>query len=93
MKNIILLLFFALPIFSIAQSQYEVTPKKYRIDDANFEDKIDPKDAFGDDDSSHSTHSNSLRHLGEHKKTLATSFTLGLRPPALSHTKSVSVSV
>ena len=48
---------------------------------------------FGDDDSSHSTHSNSLRHLGEYKKTLATSFTLGLRPPALTHTKSVSVSV
>ena len=40
MKNIILLLLITLPIFSIAQSQYEVTPKKYWINDVNFEDKI-----------------------------------------------------
>ena len=52
MKNIIFLLLITLPIFSIAQSQYEVTPKKYWINDVNFEDKIHPKDAFGDDDSS-----------------------------------------
>ena len=52
MKNFILLLLASLPLFSIAQTQYEITPKKYWINDVNFEDKIDPKDAFGDDNSS-----------------------------------------
>jgi len=52
MKKIIFLITLLLPILSIAQSQYEVTPKEYWINDNNFEDKIDFKDAFGDDDSS-----------------------------------------
>jgi len=52
MKKFLLLALLILPTFSISQNQYEVTPKKYWIDDSNFEEKIYKKDAFGDDETS-----------------------------------------
>ena len=43
--NLILIL---IPFFSIAQSH---VPEKYWIDDSNFEEKINERSAFGDDQS------------------------------------------
>ena len=44
MKHLILL--FLIPFLTFAQSD---VPEKYWIDDSNFEDKINIKEAFGDD--------------------------------------------
>ena len=51
MKNYFLLILLLFPVFLMGQ-QYSKVPKKYWIDDNNFEEKIDIKDAFGDDDTS-----------------------------------------
>ena len=51
MKNYFLLIVLLFPVFLMGQ-QYSKVPKKYWIDDNNFEEKIDIKDAFGDDDTS-----------------------------------------
>ncbi|MDB4300219.1 hypothetical protein N9923_00450 [bacterium] len=51
MKNYFLLILLLFPVFLMGQ-QYSKVPKKYWIDDSNFEEKIDIKDAFGDDDTS-----------------------------------------
>ena len=45
MKKLILILIL-IPFFSIAQS---IVPEKYWIDDSNFEEKINERSAFGDD--------------------------------------------
>ena len=47
MKKLILILIL-IPFFSIAQSN---VPEKYWIDDSNFEEKINERSAFGDDQS------------------------------------------
>ena len=47
MKKLILILIL-IPFFSIAQS---IVPEKYWIDDSNFEEKINERSAFGDDQS------------------------------------------
>jgi len=47
MKKLILILIL-LPFFSTAQS---IVPEKYWIDDSNFEEKINERSAFGDDQS------------------------------------------
>ena len=47
MKQLILILIL-IPFFSIAQS---IVPEKYWIDDSNFEEKINERSAFGDDQS------------------------------------------
>ena len=47
MKKLILILIL-IPFFSIAQSN---VPEKYWIDDSNFEEKINERNAFGDDKS------------------------------------------
>ena len=51
MKNYFLLILLLFPVFLMGQ-QYSKVPKKYWIDDNNFEEKIDIKDAFGDNDTS-----------------------------------------
>ena len=51
MKNYFLLTLLLFPIFLMGQ-QYSKVPEKYWINDNNFEEKIDIKDAFGDDDTS-----------------------------------------
>ena len=47
MKKLILILIL-IPFFSIAQS---IVPEKYWIDDSNFEEKINERSAFGNDQS------------------------------------------
>jgi hypothetical protein len=49
MKNLLIFLIL-LPTFLIAQDKYENTPKEYWITDSNFEEKINGKSAFSDDD-------------------------------------------
>ena len=51
MKNYFLLIVLLFPMFLMGQ-QYSKVPKKHWIDDNNFEEKIDIKDAFGDDGTS-----------------------------------------
>ena len=47
-KLILILILILIPFFSIAQS---IVPEKYWIDDSNFEEKINERSAFGDDQS------------------------------------------
>ena len=51
MKNSFLLTVLLFPLLLMGQ-QYSHVPKKYWIDDNNFEEKIHVKDAFGDDNTS-----------------------------------------
>ena len=51
MKNIFFLTLLLFPLLLIGQ-QYSHVPKKYWIDDNNFEEKIHVKEAFGDDETS-----------------------------------------
>ena len=51
MKNYFLLTVLLFPMFLMGQ-QYSKVPKKHWINDNNFEEKIDIKDAFGDDNTS-----------------------------------------
>ena len=51
MKNSFLLTVLLFPLLLMGQ-KYSNVPKDHWIDDNNFEEKIDIKDAFGDDDTS-----------------------------------------
>ena len=51
MKNYFLLTVLLFPLLLMGQ-KYSNVPKDHWIDDNNFEEKIDIKDAFGDDDTS-----------------------------------------
>ena len=51
MKRIFFIILCLIP-FLVSGQKYSKVPEKYWINDNNFEEKIDIKDAFGDDDSS-----------------------------------------
>jgi len=51
MKRIFFVILCLIPLLAVGQ-QYSKVPKKHWIDDSNFEEKIQIKDAFGDDETS-----------------------------------------
>ena len=51
MKRIFFIILCLIPVL-VAGQKYSKVPEKYWINDNNFEEKIDIKDAFGDDDTS-----------------------------------------